>query len=147
MPVPNLHNISSVTLDEHEISVRYLILDNAAIHKVAAVQELIERREYKDVYLPPYSSFLDPIELFWSKVKAGVKRDCLTGINSLSARFTESSEWVTVDDCYNWIKHSASFFDRCLALSPYFSKLCYIFFSLGGFLFKCHKAYTIVSVK
>ncbi|EIE83505.1 hypothetical protein RO3G_08210 [Rhizopus delemar RA 99-880] len=46
--------------------------NNAAIHKVAAVQELIERREYKDVYLPPYSSFLDPIELFWSKVKAGV---------------------------------------------------------------------------
>jgi hypothetical protein len=38
---PNLHNIFPVTLDEHEMFGRYLILDNAVIHKIAAVQELI----------------------------------------------------------------------------------------------------------
>lgn len=61
------------TLDKHEISGRYIVLDNAAIHKVAAVQGFIENRGYKAGYLPPYSPFLNPIELFWSKVKAGVK--------------------------------------------------------------------------
>jgi transposase len=115
-----LQFISNVmdTLDEHEMSGRYLILDNAAIHKVAAVQELIESRGYKAVYLPPYSPFLNPIELFWSKVKAGVKRDCLTATDNLSARIIESAKQVTVEDCHNWIKHSVSFFDRCLTLEP-----------------------------
>lgn len=97
------------TLDKHEMSGRYLILDNAAIHKVAAVQELIESRGCKAVYLPPYSPFLNPIELFWSKVKAGVKRDCLTATDNLSARIVESTKQVTVDDCHNRIKHSVSF--------------------------------------
>ncbi|KAI8875234.1 hypothetical protein K501DRAFT_203041, partial [Backusella circina FSU 941] len=44
----------------------------------AVIQELIESCGYKTVFLPPYSLFLNPIELFWSKLKAGVKRDFLT---------------------------------------------------------------------
>lgn len=106
------------TLDTHEMPGHYLILDNAAIHKVSAVQDLIVSRGYKAVYLPPYSPFLNPIELFWSKVKAGVKRDCLTATDNLSARIVESARQVSVDDCRGWIKHSVSFFDRCLALKP-----------------------------
>ncbi|KAI7864880.1 hypothetical protein BDF14DRAFT_1731263, partial [Spinellus fusiger] len=43
------------TLDAHKISDRYLILNNTAIHKVAAVQELLESRGYKYVYLFLYS--------------------------------------------------------------------------------------------
>lgn len=100
-------------LNEHGVFGRYPILDNAVIHKVPAVQELIESRGYKAVYLSPYSPFVNPIKLFWLKVKASVKRkDCLTATDNLSARVIESVERVTV----NWVKHSASFFDRCLAL-------------------------------
>jgi transposase len=78
-----------------------------AIHKVPAVQELIESRRYKAVYLSPYSPLVNPIKLFWSKVKASVKREgCLTTSDNLSARVIESVERVTVD----WVKHSASFF-------------------------------------
>jgi transposase len=36
--------------------------------------------------LPPYSPFLNPIELFWAEVKAGVKKDCLTGTDISSDR-------------------------------------------------------------
>lgn len=53
---------------------RHIILDKASIHKVSDVQDLIENRGYKTVYLPPYLPFLNLIELFWSKVKIGVKR-------------------------------------------------------------------------
>lgn len=56
------------TLDEHKMSGCHFILNDAAIYKVFVVQNLIESRRY----LP----FLSPIELFWSKVKARVKRDC-----------------------------------------------------------------------
>ena len=106
------------TLDKHNMQGRYLVLDNASIHKTDDVQKFIKTRGYKAVYLPPYSPFLNPIELFWSKLKAGVKRDCLTATDNLSARIVESAKQVNVEDCQNWIRHSASFFDRCLALEP-----------------------------
>jgi transposase len=106
------------TLDAQQMSGRYLVLDNAAIHKVTAVQELIESRGYKAVHLLPYSPFLNPIELFWSKVKAGIKRDCLTATDNLSARIIESTKQVSVADCQAWIRHSGSFFNRCLTLEP-----------------------------
>lgn len=83
------------TLDEHEMFGRYLILGNTTTHKTAAVQELIESRGYKVVYLPPYSPFLNTVELFWSKIKAGVNRDCLTAADTLSARIIESAEQTT----------------------------------------------------
>jgi transposase len=106
------------TLDQFDMKGRYLVMDNAAIHKVTEVKDLIASRGYKVVYLPPYSPFLNPIELFWSKVKGGIRRDCLNANDNLSTRIIESAKTVSVDDCINWINHSYSFFDRCLALEP-----------------------------
>ncbi|ORE16199.1 hypothetical protein BCV71DRAFT_272252 [Rhizopus microsporus] len=74
---------------------RYLILGNTTTHKTAAVQELIESRGYKALYWPPYSLFLNTVELFWSKIKAGINRDCLTATDSLSVRMIESVEQTT----------------------------------------------------
>ncbi|EIE92185.1 hypothetical protein RO3G_16896 [Rhizopus delemar RA 99-880] len=56
------------TLDQFDMKGRYLVMDNAAIHKVTEVKDLIASRGYKVIYLPPYSPFLNPIELFWSKM-------------------------------------------------------------------------------
>ncbi|ORE19892.1 hypothetical protein BCV71DRAFT_176793, partial [Rhizopus microsporus] len=64
----------------------------------------------------PYSPFLNLIELFWSKLKANVKRDYLSSTDNLSFRITKSAKQVTLEDCRGWIKHSVSFFGRCLAL-------------------------------
>lgn len=52
----------------------YLIMDNAPIHKRADIQEMVEKRGYRCVYLPPYSLELNPIEQFWSVVKSKLKR-------------------------------------------------------------------------
>ncbi|CEJ00962.1 hypothetical protein RMCBS344292_18454 [Rhizopus microsporus] len=106
------------TLDQFDMKGRHLVMDNAAIHKVTEVQSLIKSRGYKATYLPPYSPFLNSIELFWSKVKDGIRRDCLTVDDNLSARIIESAKTISVDDCVNWISHLYSFFDRCLALEP-----------------------------
>ncbi|KAI8355685.1 hypothetical protein BD560DRAFT_300700, partial [Blakeslea trispora] len=51
---------------------------------------------------------------FWSKLKAGVKKDCLTADDNLSQRIIESAKNVTTLDCINWIEHSISFFDHCI---------------------------------
>jgi transposase len=61
-------------LDRNNMKGHYLVMDNAPIHTPFKVRELIESRGYRCLYLPSYSPFLNPIEEFWSKVKAGVRR-------------------------------------------------------------------------
>lgn len=90
-------------------------MDNASIHKKPEIQKLIEERGYKLAFLPPYSPFLNPIEEFWAKVKAGVRRSRLSTKDILSDRIKESSNLVTLSDLEGWVKHSVSFFERCLA--------------------------------
>ena len=106
------------TLDQFDIKGRYLIMDNAAIHKVTEIQNLITSRGYKATYLPPYSPFLNPIELFWSKIKGNIRRDCLNADDNLNTRMVESAKTISIDDCVNWISHSYPFFVRCLVLEP-----------------------------
>lgn len=55
------------TLNKCGMFGRYLILDNAVIHRVPAVQELIESRGYKAIYLPPYSPFVSPLKFLGRK--------------------------------------------------------------------------------
>ncbi|KAG2193614.1 hypothetical protein INT47_007237 [Mucor saturninus] len=99
-------------LDRNGLHGYYLVMDNAPIHKPAAIRELIENRGYKCVYLSPYSPFLNPIEEFWSKVKAGIKRNPLDSSDLLTPRIMESVTNVTLNDCRGWIKHSVSFFNN-----------------------------------
>lgn len=51
-----------------------VIMDNAAIHKVAGVRELIEDCGARLLYLPPYSPDFSPIENAWSKLKTILRR-------------------------------------------------------------------------
>jgi hypothetical protein len=58
-------------------------------------------------------SVSDPIEEFWSKVKAGVRRHALTAADRLSDRIRESVQMVTRADCQAWIRHALSFLAKC----------------------------------
>ena len=100
-------------LDTNEMKGHYLVMDNAPIHTPVNVRELVEGRGYKCLYLPPYSPFLNPIEEFWSKLKAGVRRNALTADDQLSDRICEAVRMVTQTDCQAWIRHAVSFFARC----------------------------------
>jgi transposase len=57
-----------VTLDEMdkypEMKGHYLVMDNAPIHSSIDIGKYIHSREYRCVYLPPYSPELNPIEQF-----------------------------------------------------------------------------------
>ncbi|KAG2195256.1 hypothetical protein INT47_007985 [Mucor saturninus] len=103
-------------LDRNGLQGYYLVMDNAPIHKPIEIRALIEERGYKCVYLPPYSPFLNPIEEFWSKVKSGIKRNPLDTGDHLTPRIMESVTNVTLQDCRGWIRHSVSFFPRCIAM-------------------------------
>jgi transposase len=110
-----ISNVMDV-LDRNNMKGHYLVMDNAPIHTPVKVRELIESRGYRCLYLPPYSPFLNPIEEFWSKVKAGIRRNTLSATDILSDRICDSVQKVSRSDCQAWIRHSLSFFSRCKAI-------------------------------
>jgi DDE superfamily endonuclease len=89
-----ISNVMDV-LDRNNMKRHYLVMDNAPIHTPIKVRELVESAGYKCLYLPPYSPFLNPIEEFWSKVMAGVRRIALTADDQLSDRICEAVQMVT----------------------------------------------------
>jgi len=51
-----------------------VFMDNVSVHKVADVQEAIERRGASLVYLPAYSPDFNPIEQLFAKLKAILRK-------------------------------------------------------------------------
>lgn len=52
-----------------ELKGHCIVMDNAPIHTAKDIDELITKRGYKSIYLPPYSPELNPIEQLWAIVK------------------------------------------------------------------------------
>jgi len=52
-----------------------LIMDNASFHHTDRIRELCSNAGVKLLYLPPYSSDLNPIEEFFAELKAFVRRN------------------------------------------------------------------------
>lgn len=105
------------SLDVADLHYKYLVLDNASIHKGMEVQEWVKGRGYQVLFLPPYSPFLNPIEEFWSKSKAVVDKDPLSirKNSKLSDRIEVAYQKITREDCQAWIRHSLTFWPRCIA--------------------------------
>ncbi|KAG0738908.1 hypothetical protein G6F35_015450 [Rhizopus arrhizus] len=101
-------------LDKYNLKGCNSVMDNAPIHKPEKITEEVSKREYRIIYLPPYSPFLNPIEEFWAKVKTLVHRSPMTDRDNLVARIREAAEQVAPEDCQGWIMHAESFFERCL---------------------------------
>ncbi|KAG2221165.1 hypothetical protein INT45_007742 [Circinella minor] len=95
-------------IEAHDLPYRYLVMDNAAIHKTIDVKDWVTERGFEIIYLPPYSSFLNPIEEFWSKLKDVVNKDPASVIlnTKLSDRIKRAPEYIFREDCQAWIKHS-----------------------------------------
>ena len=67
-----------------------VIMDNVSVHKVAGVREAIEARGAFLFYLPPYSPDLNPIEQFFSKLKAILRKTAAKSIKHL---------WTAIGSC------------------------------------------------
>ena len=85
-----------------------VIMDNASIHHVDGVVEMIQGVGALVIFLPPYSPDYNPIEEAFSKVKTLVKEyeaslemDKMNIEEILLAAFSSISE----KDCVDWIEH------------------------------------------
>ncbi|KAG1332939.1 hypothetical protein G6F62_007005 [Rhizopus arrhizus] len=102
-------------LDDYEyMQCSYIIMGNAPIHKRANIQEMIANREYKCVYLPPYSPELNPIEQFWSAVKSELKRHQILEEETLQDRISETCSQVPQIHLYGFTKHPHSRLEDCM---------------------------------
>ena len=83
-----------------------VVLDNLAAHKVAGIAEAIQAAGASLMYLPPYSPDLNPIEQFFAKLKALLRK---------AAARTRDALWTTIGtlldefspaECRNYLVNS-----------------------------------------
>lgn len=89
------------------VSFNVLFPDNAAIHKVAQVRELIEGAGALLFYLPPYSPDLNTIEEAFSKVKHYIRMNdvVMETLDDPEPLITEAFYTLNNSDCYGYFHH------------------------------------------
>lgn len=81
-----------------------VVADNLPSHKVKGVQQAIEAAGAKLQFLPPYSPDLNPIETFFSKLKAKLKQVASRSIPDLWQTIGEIIDHISLQECANHFK-------------------------------------------
>jgi transposase len=81
-----------------------VFMDNVPVHKVSGVQEAIGQRGAILVYLPPYSPDFNPIEQFFSKLKAVLRK--LAAYTLKGAAYSIDSLCKTIATCLDEISRA-----------------------------------------
>jgi len=82
-----------------------VVLDNLNAHKDREALEALRAAGAEVWPLPPYSPDLNPIEMTWAKVKAGLRRAAARSYSALTRALGRVLETVTTADCRNAIRH------------------------------------------
>lgn len=85
-----------------------VIADNLSCHKVAGVAEAIETVGAKLVYLPPYSPDLNPIEQFFAKLKALLRKRAKRSVEALWAEIGDILDDIKPEEYMNYF-HSSGY--------------------------------------
>ena len=82
-----------------------VILDNLSAHKVACVREAIEATGARRIYLLSYSPNLNPIELFFSKLKSLLRSAAEKTVQGLDKTIGEILGKFTATECQHYFQH------------------------------------------
>lgn len=83
-----------------------LIMDNLSSHKNIAVPKIIEARGAKILFLPAYSPDLNPIENFFSKLKAHLRKAAARTLDTILSSISYILNSLTKEECSNYFRHS-----------------------------------------
>lgn len=83
-----------------------VIMDNVSVHKVAGIREAIEARGATLVYLPPYSPDLNPIEQFFAKLKAILRKAAARSIEDLWTVIGSCLKFFSRHECAAFLAHA-----------------------------------------
>ena len=80
-----------------------VVMDNLASHKVAGIKRAIEAAGAELRYLPPYSPDLNPIEQFFAKLKALLRKAAAKTLDALIAAIAHALTRVRPQECENYL--------------------------------------------
>jgi len=80
-----------------------VVMDNLSSHKVVGIREAIETAGAELRYLPPYSPDLNPIEQFFAKLKALLRKAAARTIDALFAAIADALTAVSPQECQNYL--------------------------------------------
>lgn len=83
-----------------------IIADNLSSHKVEGVKEALAQWGASIIYLPPYSPDLNPIENFFSKLKALLRRAAERCFDGLVKAITSILDVTSLQECSNYFDAS-----------------------------------------
>ena len=83
-----------------------VVKDNLGSHKSQAVHDAIRERGAQLLFPPPYSPDLDPIEKFFSKLKALLRAAAERTVDGLWDRIGAILDLVTAQECENYFRHA-----------------------------------------
>ena len=85
-----------------------VVMDNASIHHVHGISEIISDAGALVVFLPPYLPDYNPIEEMFSRIKTSLKayeQELEIGGMDMKDLLLLAFAQITPTDCYNWIDH------------------------------------------
>lgn len=103
-----------IILREKGINQAVFIMDNAAIHKIVLVNNLITTNGHRLLFLPPYSPFLNPIENLFSKWKEIVRDKRVNTENELISEIYQGMRLISSEDCIAYFRHMLGFIRKCI---------------------------------
>ena len=80
-----------------------VIMDNLPSHRVAGIRTAIEAAGAELRYLPPYSPDLNPIEQFFAKLKAFLRKLAARTVDALIAAIAQALTTVSPQECQNYL--------------------------------------------
>ena len=102
---PHLSNVSQGMPRAGAQTSRYGHHDNLGSHKSQAVRDSITEQGAHLLFLPPYSPDFNPIENFFSKLKALLKVAKERTLDDLWSRIGVILEQTSPQECKNFIRH------------------------------------------
>ncbi len=80
-----------------------VVMDNLPSHKVAGIRQAIEAAGAKLRYLPAYSPDFNPIEQFFAKLKALLRKTAARTVEALITAIAEALNNVSPQECENYL--------------------------------------------
>ena len=85
-----------------------IVMDNLPSHKVAGIRQAIEAAGAKLRYLPAYSPDFNPIEQFFAKLKAQLRKAAARTVEALITAIAEALNNVSPQECENYLAIAAN---------------------------------------
>lgn len=82
-----------------------VVMDNLSAHKISEIAPLIQPVGAKILYLSPYSPDFNPIELWWSQLKAFLRQFSPTTTKMIDILIATALDLINPKHLHNWFTH------------------------------------------